>query len=66
MPSYCLPEDPLAPFNKPQPTPEELAERERKILGSLNWPKWFHVPTKEELLPVVRNYPSDAGRPIHL
>jgi hypothetical protein len=48
MPAYTLPQDPFAPFSCPKPTPEEQAIRERKILGSLNWSKWFHIPSKIE------------------
>jgi hypothetical protein len=51
VPIYRLPEDPTKGFSRFPTTSEAITERERKILGSMNWPRFFHIPTKEELRP---------------
>lgn len=43
--SYALPEEPFVPDD------EARRAIDRRIIESLDWPKFFHVPSKEDLLP---------------
>lgn len=49
VPKYRLPIAETAGFSRfIVPTVDE-AERERKIVASIVWPRWFFIPTKEHL-----------------
>jgi hypothetical protein len=61
---YKLPDDPMEPMARFSPEAER--ERDMKVIASLNWPKFFHVPSKEELRPYARTRSFDSERPIHL
>jgi hypothetical protein len=62
---FALPEDPAAPIQLMRSRHEPNPERERRIIASLNWPKFFHVPSEEELAPRRRIH-RHHERPIHL
>lgn len=58
LPAYALPEDPMLPI-------EGIAKREEKrrkaregielrLIASLRWPRFFHIPSEEDLLPYSR------------
>jgi hypothetical protein len=58
--SFALPEDPCLPFVRtalsmaPNERMQETSERERRLLAKLAWPRFFHVPSSEELCPSVK------------
>jgi hypothetical protein len=51
IPSYDIPKDPESPFVPVAlaAVPPEVVER--KIIQSLEWPKFFHLPCKEDIRP---------------
>lgn len=53
IPSYGLPE--LGAV-VPEPLSMTAEARERQIIASMSWPRFFHLPCKEDLRPIVRNY----------
>lgn len=63
---YELPAFAMDPILQMQKRRELNSERELRLIASIDWPKWFHVPNRNDLLPFARNYPLDAGRSIHL
>jgi hypothetical protein len=54
-PVYRLPEDPAKGFSRFPTTTEARTERERKILTTMNWPRFFHIPMKDELRPYSKS-----------
>lgn len=59
--SYTLPLDPGLPCvrhsldtrSREERTRDEV-ERERKIIAAINWPRFFHIPCEEDLLPMIK------------
>ena len=58
--SFALPDDPCLPFVRtalsmtPKERTQETRERERRLLAKLVWPRFFHVPSSEDLCPSVK------------
>lgn len=45
---FGLPIDPIVPFARFDVSPEERTRRELAIIAGINWPKFFHIPRKEQ------------------
>lgn len=58
--SFALPDDPSLPFVRtalsmtPNERTQETSERERRLLAKLAWPRFFRVPSSEDLCPSVK------------
>ena len=58
--SFALPDDPRLPFVRtalsmtPKERTQETSERERRLLATIKWGKFFHIPSSEDLCPSVK------------
>ncbi len=58
LPSYALPEDPMLPIvgvvAREEKRRKVASAVERHVIASMNWPKFFRIPSKEDLVPYSR------------
>lgn len=58
--SYALPEEPFVPND------EARRAIDRRIIASLDWPKFFRIPSKEDLLPHTKTHTGYDIRADHV